>query len=119
MTVSLFFDRILRNILSKRFAAAQSPECLVGDQDLDSMRERVHELLRPQPVEVKQSFDELFAGFVAMNRKNGVDPSKDEAEGDVVYAHPDSVPMQGDLYWGQGRTISRAEIDKKFRDLDL
>lgn len=88
---------------------------------LAEARERVHQLLRPKPATpINQTEDELFATFVRINRANGVDPTLgDEAEGRVGYPHQTLVPMQGDTYWGQGRTISRRAIDRQFKKLAI
>src|SRR3954471_5688090 len=58
---------------------------------------------------------DLFKELVRINRANGVDPSQPEPDGPIGYEHSHLVPMQGDPYWVNGRTISRDAIDRRFR----
>jgi hypothetical protein len=96
-----------------------------SDEDkaaLDRVRQRVHDLLNPKlSDDADESLAEVFARFVAKNRDLGIRPflpDFDEAD-HVSYRHREEVPMEGDVYWSAGRTVSSKAIDRRFRKLAL
>jgi len=72
----------------------------------------------------EQSDDEVnemsnFEKIVRLNRSVGIDPAKEEAAGSPVYQNSHLVPMSGDTFWGSERTISHAQIERRFKKLKI
>jgi hypothetical protein len=60
-----------------------------------------------------------FEKIVQLNRSVGIDPSRSEPAGSPVYVSAHLVPMSGDTFWGAGRTISHAQIERRFKRLKI